>query len=180
VVRSQQLVDDDLLEALALELAYDATIESDEQAARRVLRRQVAKLERDLQACVISSFGHVRVDARVRAAGGPRLLGIGELEVLRDELAEKLRHVRADLARGGADQASSRLALERMRRDPGAHRRLRIPAADLGEPGCGDWHVRPRLGLIGMLVGWWEVKLSSGCPLVNGGHPCPHGFTSSR
>jgi hypothetical protein len=25
--------------------------------------------------------------------------------------------------------------------------------------------VRPRLGLIGMLMGWWQVKLSSGCPL---------------
>jgi hypothetical protein len=25
--------------------------------------------------------------------------------------------------------------------------------------------VRPRLGLIGMLCGWWQVKLSSGCPL---------------
>jgi hypothetical protein len=26
--------------------------------------------------------------------------------------------------------------------------------------------VRPRLGLIGMLAGWWHVKLSSGCPLA--------------
>ena len=33
-----------------------------------------------------------------------------------------------------------------------------------GEPGCGAYVVRPRLGLIGMLAGWWEVKLSSGCP----------------
>ena len=28
------------------------------------------------------------------------------------------------------------------------------------------WYVKPRLGLIGMLMGWWEVKLSSGCPLA--------------
>jgi hypothetical protein len=28
--------------------------------------------------------------------------------------------------------------------------------------------VRPRLGLIGMLMGWWQVKLSSGCPLAGG------------
>jgi hypothetical protein len=27
--------------------------------------------------------------------------------------------------------------------------------------------VRPRLGLIGMLMGWWQVKLSSGCPLAS-------------
>ena len=30
------------------------------------------------------------------------------------------------------------------------------------------WQVRPRLGLIGMLMGWWQVKLSSGCPLRRG------------
>jgi hypothetical protein len=29
------------------------------------------------------------------------------------------------------------------------------------------WHVRPRLGLVGMLAGWWQVKLSSGCPLAS-------------
>ncbi|MGH2917202.1 MAG: hypothetical protein ACRDLS_01180, partial [Solirubrobacteraceae bacterium] len=60
----------------------------------------------------------------------------------------------------------ARLELERMRRDPARHRRVRIAAADLGEPGCGQWHVRPRLGLIGMLLGWWRVTLSSGCPLA--------------
>ena len=38
--------------------------------------------------------------------------------------------------------------------------------ADVGEPGCGRWHSRPRLGLIGMLMGWWRVKVSSGCPLA--------------
>ena len=36
---------------------------------------------------------------------------------------------------------------------------------DIGEPGCRDWHVRPRFGLLGMLAGWWRVVVSSGCPL---------------
>ena len=49
---------------------------------------------------------------------------------------------------------------------PGEHRHVRIAQRDLGEGGCGVWHVRPRLGLIGMLMGWWHVKLSSGCPLA--------------
>jgi hypothetical protein len=49
--------------------------------------------------------------------------------------------------------------------DPAAHRWERVTREDLGEPGCGGWHVRPRAGLLGMLAGWWEVKLSSGCPL---------------
>jgi len=26
--------------------------------------------------------------------------------------------------------------------------------------------VRPRVGLVGMFMGWWQVKLSSGCPLA--------------
>ena len=43
--------------------------------------------------------------------------------------------------------------------------------ADIGEPGCHDWHVRPRFGLLGMLAGWWRVVVSSGCPLQPGGWP---------
>ena len=58
--------------------------------------------------------------------------------------------------------------LELMRLDPGAYRFTRISRQELGEPGCGVWQVRPRLGLIGMLMGWWQVKLSSGCPLARG------------
>jgi hypothetical protein len=52
--------------------------------------------------------------------------------------------------------------------DPAAHRFARVSCRELGEPGCGAWQVRPRLGLIGMLMGWWQVKLSSGCPLARG------------
>jgi hypothetical protein len=52
--------------------------------------------------------------------------------------------------------------------DPARHRFARVSCQDLGQPGCGVWQVRPRLGLIGMLMGWWEVKLSSGCPLAGG------------
>jgi len=43
---------------------------------------------------------------------------------------------------------------------------LQAVALELGEGGCGVYQVRPRLGLIGMLAGWWHVKLSSGCPLA--------------
>ncbi len=49
---------------------------------------------------------------------------------------------------------------------PGRHKWARVTQADVGEPGCGAWESRPRLGLIGMLMGWWQVKLSSGCPLA--------------
>jgi hypothetical protein len=65
-------------------------------------------------------------------------------------------------------QAQNRLCLERMLLEPGKYRFTRISMSDIGEPGCGAWEVRPRLGLIGMLMGWWQVKLSSGCPLARG------------
>ena len=60
------------------------------------------------------------------------------------------------------------MQLERMLLEPGRYRFVRISNRDIGEPGCGVWQVRPRLGLIGMLMGWWQVKLSSGCPLATG------------
>jgi hypothetical protein len=56
--------------------------------------------------------------------------------------------------------------------EPARYRFVRIPNRDLGEGGCGEWQVRPRLGLIGMLAGWWQVKLSSGCPLAGESRPC--------
>jgi hypothetical protein len=104
----------------------------------------------------------------VPVIGEPRLLDLGELEVVRDALAERLRAARVLIARRADEQEAKRVALERMLLDPGAHRYTRIPCRELGDPGCGVWQVRPRLGLIGMLMGWWQVKLSSGCPLAGG------------
>jgi hypothetical protein len=159
---------DDSLEVLELELAYETTLETDELAARRSLRGQIAKLERDLAASVVSAFGHGAPVTGITApagSGGPRLLSLGELEALRDELSARVRDARETHAERGAGEERIRLDLERMRRDPGAHRGLRIAASDLGEPGCGYWHVRARFGLLGMMLGWWRVKLSSGCPL---------------
>ena len=98
----------------------------------------------------------------------PRMLDLGELERVRDELAERLHAARVQIAERADEQAEKRLALERMLLDPGHHRFTRISCRELGEPGCGVWQVRPRLGLIGMLMGWWQVKLSSGCPLPGG------------
>ncbi len=90
---------------------------------------------------------------------------IGELERARDALSARLAHARALQAQRGAAQEAARVRLERMLLEPGRHRFERVPASALGEGGCGVYAVRPRLGLIGMLMGWWQVKLSSGCPL---------------
>ena len=141
---------------------------SDERAARRDLREQIARLERELQETLVTSFPRTGLDVMLapRLMAGPRVLGLGELEDLRDRLSAKLGQAREDLrVRVDREQECRRL-LERMLLEPGKHRFVKVSNADLGEGGCGVWHVRPRLGLIGMLCGWWQVKLSSGCPLA--------------
>jgi len=52
--------------------------------------------------------------------------------------------------------------------DPEEYRWVRVSNEDVGERGCKHWHSRPRFGILGMLLGWWRVKLSSGCPLATG------------
>jgi hypothetical protein len=142
-----------------------AAVAVDEAGARRALRAQVARLEAELGEAVAGAFGQTVLDARVPAApGGPRLLGLGELEALRDALAARLSAVRAELEAHGARVEADRVRLEHVLLAPGRHRSVRLRRADLDLDGCGVFQVRPRLGIVGMLTGWWHVKLSSGCP----------------
>jgi hypothetical protein len=144
-----------------------------ERAARAELRRQIAALERQLSEALATAFAQAAPDALTGVDGGlapalagPRLLALGELEAVRDDLAARLSRARALLEEVGERQEQARLTRERMLRDPDRYRFVRVARRDLGEPGCGFWEVRPRLGLVGMLMGWWQVKLSSGCPLA--------------
>jgi hypothetical protein len=144
---------------------------AEEREARRTLRMQVARLERALADAFVSAFPTLALEVSVPAAGGPRVLTLGELESLRDALVDRLARARATLAEHHEAQARNRELLEQVRLEPGRYKYFRIASADLGEGGCGEWHVRPRLGLVGMLAGWWQVKLSSGCPLAGGPRP---------
>jgi hypothetical protein len=137
----------------------------DEAAARRSLRGQIARLEAELARTISAAFPHVPVEAGESCAEGPRLLGIGELERVRDDLAERVRRAHVAVAERARFEAANRALLEEVLRDPARHRGVRILAADVGERGCGAYAVRPRLGVVGRLMGWWQVKLSSGCPL---------------
>ncbi len=142
-------------------------------AARRSLRAQIAKLERDLADTLVTCFAHASGDlaAEVARAGArerlaaPRLLTLAELEAQRDHLARRVVDGRRRLSERAGEHERNRVRLERMLLEPGRHRFERIANRELGLGGCGVWQVRPRLGLIGMLAGWWEVRLSSGCPL---------------
>jgi hypothetical protein len=139
-----------------------------ERAARAELRRQIGRLERELGRLFATSFPRSGIEWTVGAAGGPRLLPIAELEAIRDRLAARLADARTEIARRADEEERGRALVERMIADPAEHRWVRVSNVDVGEPGCKHWHSRPRLGLVGMLMGWWRVRLSSGCPLATG------------
>jgi hypothetical protein len=139
---------------------------ADERLARAELRRQIGRLERELVRLLAEGFGRVEVEHRVGAvAAEPRLLDLGELERLRDALARRISEARRTLIEREELEAANRELLARMLASPVEYKWVRVSREDIGAPGCGHWHSRPLLGPIGMLMGWWRVKVSSGCPL---------------
>jgi hypothetical protein len=137
----------------------------DERAARRTLLDQVAQLEAELSQLFCSTWPRKDFDWCVAGRGGPRLLSLGELEALRDDLVDRAQHCRRALSDRTYAEDSKRRLIEEMTLEPERHKWARVSSEDIGEPGCRNWHVRPRLGLLGMLMGWWRVVISSGCPL---------------
>jgi hypothetical protein len=164
------------------------------RAARRTLLGQIARLEGELveQRCsnwprtapeasahrgALGGYergaaerggGDPEGPARVLATGGhergARLLGIQQLEALRDELIQTLSAERRALARRTLAEEESRRLREELMLDPAANAGARVRNADAGEGGCGEIRSEPVAGLLGMLMGWWRVVVSSGCP----------------
>ncbi len=152
---------------LARETPIALRVEVDERLARTELRRQIGRLERQLAALLSEGFGRVEVAHRVDAlAPEPRVLDLGELERLRDALADRVAEARVTLREQDRVEAENRELLRQMIASPADFKWVQISRDDLGLPGCGHWHSRPRLGLLGMLMGWWRVRVSSGCPLA--------------
>jgi hypothetical protein len=143
-------------------------LHGDERAARVELRRQIARLDLELSELFISAFPRRGFSYEVAPAGGPRILGIGELEQVRDRLLSRIADVRALLRDYGDAERRNRLLLERVIAEPERYHWVRVSNEDIGEPGCRHWHSKPKYGLLGMLMGWWRVKVSSGCPLAKG------------
>ncbi|MBJ7329972.1 MAG: hypothetical protein JHC95_08755 [Solirubrobacteraceae bacterium] len=143
-------------------------VEVDERAARATLRRQVALLERRLAALQAESFADPGDRRRIARRGfawrHAHLQDLEALESARDDLIDRVAQAQVARVERTKEIAETRAFLEEVRRAPERYKFVRIPMADLGEPGCGAYHSRPKLGIIGMLAGWWHVKLSSGCP----------------
>ncbi|MCX6388666.1 MAG: hypothetical protein NTX07_08065 [Solirubrobacterales bacterium] len=133
--------------------------------ARDALKAQIARIEAATVGLVAEAHP-LALDLAPLQPGPPRLMSLGQLESRRDALALRLEDARAQLTTVRSRQDDARVQIELMLSDPKSYRWLRVSRDDLGLPGCGHWHVRPRLGLIGMLAGWWHVKISSGCPLI--------------
>jgi hypothetical protein len=138
-----------------------ATVKQLETApARRTLRGQIARLERELADTLASSYPPIAVAGRAGLYhGGPRLLGLEELERTRDALAARVSDVHRLLADQRERQKQARARLADMYANPAEHKGERVTNAELGLPGCTTYSVRPRL-----LSTWWRVKVSSGCP----------------
>jgi hypothetical protein len=145
--------------------------EHDERAARADLRRQIAAMELALARLFGSAFPRKSLEFAVPGMGGPRLLSVDELEKVRDGLALRIQEVKADLHDYAVVEEENRGLIERMTADPASYKWVRVYNEDIGEPGCKNWHATPKWGPLGMLMGWWRVKISSGCPLAKGPRP---------
>ena len=139
-----------------------------EQRARQDLRAQIAGLEKRLGELFAAAFPRRGFDWGVDAVGGPRILSVGELERVRDSLAARVREAQVELGRRTEIEEANRGLVEEMIVQPDRYRWVRVSNEDVGDRGCRHWHSRPRWGILGMLMGWWRVKLSSGCPLAGG------------
>ena len=140
---------------------------TDERPARRDLLEQVARLEDELSQVFCSTWPRKGFDNwDVPGRGGPRLLALAELEELRDDLADRVHTARRALSDRTYVEEQNRRLIEEMLLEPEQHKWVRVANEDIGEPGCHHWHVRPRWGVLGMLMNWWRVRISSGCPLA--------------
>jgi hypothetical protein len=148
--------------------------EHDERDARADLRRQIAVMELALARLFGSAFPRKGIDFSVPGMGGPRMLSVDELEKVRDGLAARIQEVKTHLHDYAVVEEANRGLIEEMTADPASYKWVRVYNEDIGEPGCKNWHAKPQWGLLGALLGWWRVKISSGCPLAEGPRPPDH------
>ena len=105
---------------------------------RRTLRAQIARLERQLPV------------GRGRGShAGAVLLGLDELERIRDDLVRRIQERRIA---GGEEQERRRRLREEMWLDPHAHAGVTVSTREVGEAGCTRWS------------SWFRLTVSSGCP----------------
>jgi hypothetical protein len=170
-VQSAPEVDESLVPPAPPEGLDTLLYEHDEREARADLRRQIAAMELALARLFGSAFPRRGIDFSVPGLGGPRMLSVDELEKVRDGMAARIQEVKADLHDYAVVEEGNRELIEEMTADPASYKWVRVYNEDIGEPGCKHWHAKPKWGPLGLLLGWWRVKISSGCPLAEGLRP---------
>jgi hypothetical protein len=135
------------------------------QSTAPSLREQIAALEAELAAQWQSAWPRAGiVPPPARVSGSPRLLTLSEQERIRDDLALRVADLRRQLDRVSRQEQDARRLKEELLLAPEDYPWVRVSNSDMGEPGCRHWHVQPRFGLLGRLLKWWRVRISSGCP----------------
>jgi hypothetical protein len=146
------------------EAAFAPVSEEQARAARRSLRAQVARLEAELAA--YPDFIEAGTEPLPLHGPEARVADVGELEKVRDELVARLRRARAEAERRETRASAARTRMQEMVEDPAAHKWEAVSNEEMGEPGCTTFQVQPAWGPVGALMNWWQVKVSSGCPLA--------------
>src|SRR6478752_2635878 len=107
-------------------------VEVDERLARVELRRQVGHLERELAGLFSEAFGRVEIPHRVAAISRePRVLDLGELERLRDDLAERVGEARLGLREHARVETANHELLRQMLASPADFKWVRVSREDL-------------------------------------------------
>ncbi|HEX2359444.1 MAG TPA: GntR family transcriptional regulator [Solirubrobacterales bacterium] len=112
--------------------------------ARASLRGQIARLEASL-----APYPDAAAPERAQGRLGPRphLIGLGELEAIRDGLVARLERARADAGRRAESETFAAMRREGSR-----------------EGKSGDWEPGAALGPVGALMRWWRTKIYAGRP----------------
>src|SRR3954462_6849165 len=92
--------------------------EVDERAARRSLLDQIAKLETELSTLFCATYPRTGFSWQVPSRGGPRVLGLADLEEIRDRLAGRLAENRALLSDRAYVESQNRRLIEQMLLEP--------------------------------------------------------------
>ena len=136
----------------------------DEAGARTALRDQIGRIEAELAAYSRDLPGPDPAELPITAPD-PHIASVGELEASRDSLVDRLAAARRAAGKRTHSELEARALRDAILVDPGAHRGRAVSAREAGEPGCTTWESAPRFGPLGILMSWWRVRVSGGCPL---------------
>lgn len=133
---------------------------------RRELRAQIARIETEVAAYAWHDHRRPAPERVETAVPVGRVTSVEELQRTRDDLIDRLTRLRGEAERRGAREQASRTHVEDMVANPASHSWEIVTSDQTGDVGCKNWRVVPRWGPLGAIMGWWRVKVSSGCPLA--------------